>query len=152
MKNLKKFAVVVLCLAVLCGVSEAVEFAQYAVDIVNLVNAERRKARLGDLAIDNELMAATALRARELESAFSHNRPDGRSYDTVLREFNVRPYNAWGENILYNQSNNPADAMQQWMDSSGHRANILSGNFTHIGVGIHQSEDITYVVQIFVGR
>ena len=126
--------------------------AGYANEVVNLSNAERRRAGLRDLVIDNEAMAAAALRARELERVFSHNRPDGRGWDTVLREYNVRSYNRWGENILYNMSSNAADAVTQWMNSPGHRANILNGNFTHIGAGVHQSGGRTYVVQIFIGR
>lgn len=126
--------------------------SDYAGGIINLTNAERRKAGLRDLSLDPELMAATSLRARELEKSFSHNRPDGRPYDTVLRELRVKSYSSWGENILQNMSENPADAVTQWMNSSGHRANILKSEFTHIGVGVHRSGGKTYVVQIFVGR
>jgi len=126
--------------------------SNYAADIVNLTNAERRRAGLSDLRIDNEAMAAAALRARELEQNFSHTRPGGRSWDTVLREFRVASHNSWAENILWNMSDRPADAMQQWMNSSGHRANILRNGYTHIGVGVHRSGGRTYVVQIFVGR
>ena len=126
--------------------------SDYAGDIVNLTNAERRKAGFRNLGIDDELMAAASLRARELVSEFDHRRPDGRSWDTVLREYRVRSYNSWGENILYNMSDKPAEAMNQWMNSSGHHTNILSKNFTHIGVGVHRNGGRTYVVQIFVGR
>lgn len=124
----------------------------YAGDIMSLTNAERRKARLPELVADNELVAATALRARELATRFAHTRPDGSSFDTVLREFRVRPYKSWGENILYNMHEAPADAVKTWMNSPGHRANILNKGFTHTGVGVHRSGGKTYVVQIFVGR
>ncbi|GHT03379.1 hypothetical protein AGMMS50276_33400 [Synergistales bacterium] len=121
-------------------------------EVVRLSNAERRKARLGDLRVDDELMAAAAKRAAEIPPLFEQTRPDGRSWDTVLTEYGVKSYNSWGENILYNTSGQAADAMTQWMNSPGHRANILSGNYTHIGVGVYQSNGKTYFVQLFVGR
>ena len=124
----------------------------YANKVVELTNAERRKEGLGALRIDEDLMKATAKRARELESEFGHTRPDGDDWDTVLDEFGVSPYNRWGENVLYNSSGKPGDAVEQWMNSPGHRANILNGGYTHIGVGAYQSGGLTYVVQIFVGR
>jgi uncharacterized protein YkwD len=126
--------------------------SNYAADVVNLTNAERRRAGLSDLRIDNELMAAAAQRARELERHCSHGRPDGRSWNTVLREFRVASYNSWSENILFNMSDRPADAVAQWMNSSGHRANILRRESSRIGVGVHRSGGRTYVVQLFVGR
>jgi len=126
--------------------------SHYAGGIVSQTNAERRKAGLRDLSIDNELTAAANQRARELVSRFSHTRPDGRSYETVLRECHVSAYKSWGENILYNMSEDPADAMRSWMNSSGHRANILGRDFTHIGVGVYRSGGKVYVVQLFLGR
>ena len=126
--------------------------AGYANEVLNLTNAERRRVGLHDLAVDNDAMGAAALRARELERLFAHARPDGRSWDTVLSEFNVSSYHIWGENLLYNHSNSAAVAVSQWMNSPGHRANILNGGYTHIGVGAHQSGGRTYVVQIFIGR
>lgn len=124
----------------------------YAAGIVNLTNAERRKAGRRNLGADNELTAAAAQRAREIERRFAHTRPDGRSFETALPEYRVKPHSWWGENILYNMSENPSDAVTWWMNSSGHRANILKKEFTHIGVGAHRSGGKIYVVQLFVGR
>jgi len=128
------------------------EAADYVTEVVNLTNAERRKAGRSNLSIDSELMAATGQRAREMVRKLDHTRPDGRSWDTVLNEFRVRSYNVWGENILYNMSDRPSDAVAQWMNSPGHRANILEEDYTHIGVGVYRNREDTYVVQIFVGR
>ncbi|GHV41278.1 hypothetical protein FACS1894187_22890 [Synergistales bacterium] len=123
-----------------------------ASEVVRIANAERSKARLSDLRVDNELTAAAAKRAAELQRLFEHRRPDGRSWDTVLSECGVKRYNSWGENILYNSSGKAADAMTWWMKSQGHRDNILNRNYTHIGVGVYQSGGKTYFVQLFVGR
>ena len=124
----------------------------YVNAVINLTNVERSKAGLHNLRIDDELMASTALRAREIERKFDHARPDGRSFDTALSEFGVKSYKWCGENIVHNTSDNPADALTAWMNSSGHRANILKREYTHIGAGVHRSGDTTYVVQIFVAR
>ena len=124
----------------------------YAGGVVNLTNAERRNAGVRALGVDNELMAAAAQRAREMERRFDHFRPDGRSFESVLPEYRVKPHNWWGENILYNMSDKPADAVNWWMNSSGHRANILKKEYTHIGVCVYRSGGKTYVVQLFVGR
>ena len=124
----------------------------YAGEIIRLTNAEREKEGLRELIVDNELMEAAAQRAYEIEEVFDHVRPDGRSWDSVLLEFSVEPFNWWGENILYSTNQNPAHAMNQWMNSEGHRSNILHENFTHIGVGAYVSGNRIYVVQLFVGR
>jgi uncharacterized protein YkwD len=128
------------------------QILNYALGVINLSNSERRKAGLRELGTDNELMAAAAQRAQEIERRFEHTRPNGKNFDTVFREFSVRSYNWWGENILYNSSDDPADALKWWMNSSGHRANILGRQFTHIGVGVHRSGGMIYVVQLVVGR
>ena len=128
------------------------EAPDFANQVINLTNAERRKEGLHDLVIDNELAAAASLRAREIERKFEHTRPDGRSFATIISEFHVEPHNLRGENILYNTSDSPAYAVWQWMNSIGHRANILRREFTHIGVGVHRSARRTYVAQLFVGR
>lgn len=129
-----------------------VELSGSVGEVVRISNAERRKARLGDLRADDELMAAAAKRAAEIPRLFEHKRPDGRSWDTVLTEYRVKRYNSWGENILYNSSGKATDAMTWWMKSPGHRANILNGDYTHIGVGVYKSSGKTYFVQLFVGR
>ncbi|GHV45520.1 hypothetical protein FACS1894204_04860 [Synergistales bacterium] len=129
-----------------------VELSGSAGEVVRIANAERRKAGLSDLRVDNELMAAAAKRASEIPRLFEHQRPDGRSWETVLTEYRVKRYNSWGENILYNSSGKATDAMTWWMKSPGHRDNILNRNYTHIGVGVYQNGGKTYFVQLFVGR
>ena len=127
--------------------------SRYARDVVALTNVERRKAWLRALQIDNELMAAAAQRAREIERHLAHTRPDGRPFNTIFREFQVKSYNRSGENlILYYMSDSPAEAVRVWMNSPKHQANILRKEFTHTGVGVHRSGNRTYAVQFFAAR
>lgn len=122
--------------------------SSYIKQVVSLVNEERAKAGLAPLTIDTKTEGAAAVRASEIQKSFSHTRPDGRDFSTVLRENGVS-YQAAGENIAYGQKS-PEEVMQGWMNSSGHRANILSSNFNKIGVGYAQDGNGTgYWVQLF---
>lgn len=117
--------------------------------VVTLVNKERAKAGLQKLSIDTTLQAAAAKRAKELKSLFSHVRPDETMCFTVLDQYNIS-YMAAGENIAMGQTT-PEAVMNSWMNSPGHKANILSGNFTKIGVGCYQYNGRLYWVQLFIG-
>ena len=87
-------------------------------------------------------------RAQEIAQSFSHTRPDGSSCFTILEEFGVS-YRAAGENIAMGQRT-PEEVMDGWMNSSGHRANILNGTFTSIGVGYYvDGAGAAHWVQIF---
>jgi hypothetical protein len=124
--------------------------ARYISEIVNLTN----DARINKLEIDANLMAAAAQRAKEIATVFSHDRPDGRPLGTVFEEFNIviSEHRGFAENILYNMSENPAYAMEMWMNSPVHRASIENPVYTHIGVGLYLSEGYFHVVLLFWGR
>ena len=119
----------------------------YAAQVVSLVNAERAKHGLSALTMDSSVTAAAQVRAGELYRSFSHTRPDGRSCFTALREAGAS-YSGAGENIAYGQRS-PEAVMQAWMNSSGHRANILSNKYTKIGVGYTVKNGVTYWTQMF---
>ena len=128
-------------------------------EVVRLSNAERKKAGLRELRGDAEAMNAASRRSSELEDSFSHTRPNGRSFDTVFREYGVKPHQWWGENIYYasghhvaNNTFSGAEAVKWWMNSQGHRANILNDDYTHIGVGVYKSGNTIYLTQLFIGR
>lgn len=116
--------------------------------VVNLVNTERAKEGLAPLTIDTKVQAAAMVRAKECEISFSHTRPDGSNFATALKEQNVS-YRSSGENIAYGQQT-PEAVMSAWMNSSGHRANIMNPNFTTIGVGYYENANGTdYWCQLF---
>ena len=122
----------------------------YADAVVKLVNQERAKAGLKSLSVNQAAAAAANVRAREIEGAFSHTRPNGSSFSTALKEQGAS-YRAAGENIAYGQRS-AEQVMEGWMNSSGHRANILSAQYTAIGVGVYRSASGTlHWVQLFIG-
>lgn len=97
-----------------------------AAQVVEKVNAERAKYGLSALQTDVNLTAAACVRAQEIAVKFSHTRPDGSSCFTVSKK-------ASGENIAQGFTS-AAAVMDGWMNSEGHRANILNSSFKTIGV------------------
>lgn len=127
--------------------------ADFVNEVVRLVNVERAKEGLTALSTMPELTAAAQIRAEELPQAYSHTRPDGRSCFTVLDEAGISRYAA-GENIAVSPTT-PEAVVNAWMNSPGHRANILNENFTAIGVGHiytrNGTSDNDWWVQLFIG-
>ena len=112
-----------------------------AFSVLTLVNQERSKNGLKPLVMNQSLMDTAMLRAAECAVCFSHTRPNGStcmSANTLMR----------GENIAFNQKN-ADDVMNSWMNSTGHRENILSGDYTTIGVGCFKNNGIITWVQCF---
>ena len=98
--------------------------------------------------MDTNLTAAANVRAQEINQLFSHTRPDGTSFSTVLKEYGIS-YRGSGENIAWGQKS-AEQVMNGWMNSDGHRANILNENFKNIGVGYYQNENgRNHWVQLF---
>lgn len=123
--------------------------SSFARQVVNLVNEERAKAGLSELKLNTNAAAAAQIRAQELTSNFSHTRPNGSHFSTALKEAGVS-YSSVGENIAYGQTS-PEAVMNQWMNSSGHRANILNPDFAEIGVGHYQTASgVHYWTQLFI--
>lgn len=128
------------------GVSDT-SFAQ---QVVNLVNEERAKAGLKPLSVSQPAAQAAQVRAREIETSFSHTRPDGTRFFTALAEQNAS-YRTAGENIAWGQRT-PQQVMDSWMNSQGHRANILNAKYTAIGVGHYKNASgAHHWTQIFIG-
>lgn len=101
-----------------------------AVQVLNLVNAERAKAGAAPLRLAQDLQNAAAVRAEEITRSFSHTRPDGRSCFTLVRD----QKHTMGENIAAGSAT-PEAVVDQWMQSPGHRANMLNKSFKELGVG-----------------
>lgn len=123
----------------------------FAEKILMLVNRERSRAGLYALRLAGDLQSGAAVRAKELTILYDHTRPNGEPCYTVI---NKKGYGI-GENIAAGQRS-AEDVMQSWMNSSGHRRNILDPNFRELGVGYILKEDDDkgyrhYWVQIFRG-
>lgn len=113
----------------------------YAASVAELVNEERVKQGLNELVYDTDLSYAAFVRAIETEELFSHTRPDGASCFTVSEL-------AYGENIAAGYKT-PESVMEAWMNSTGHRENILRDFFGSIGVGVYEYAHRLYWVQLF---
>ena len=117
--------------------------------MLQLVNKERAKVGARPLRLNDELMAGAKIRAEEITRHMSHDRPDGSSCFTVLRRQN----RTLGENIAAG-SDTPEAVVDQWMHSPGHRANMLSRDFSELGVGYYYKDNSTYKhywIQLFRG-
>ena len=105
--------------------------------VFEIVNQERIKAGVKPLKFNNDMYKAAMVRAKECDESFSHDRPNGTSCFTALKEAGVKYFSA-GENIAMGYRT-PADVMKGWMDSEGHRNNILNPNFTDFACGVYKS-------------
>ena len=121
--------------------------SSYANEVLRLVNEKRADSGLSAFTTESKLTSAANKRAVEIVSKFSHDRPDGSQFFTVFGEYGINPQTG-GENIAYGQPS-PAAVVKAWMDSPGHRANILNGKFNKLGVGIHEVNGTIYWSQLF---
>jgi uncharacterized YkwD family protein len=131
------------------------EQAQYAVNqfeqqVVQLTNAERAKHDLAPLKLDVELSKVAREKSIDMErnGYFSHTSPTYGSPFDMMKKFGIT-YRAAGENIAKGQTT-PEQVVNAWMNSDGHRRNILSNNYTHIGVGYVSNGNIW--TQMFIGK
>lgn len=122
-----------------------------AAEVIRLVNVERSKNGLAPLTANTELSKMATVKAQDMinKNYFSHTSPTYGSPFDMMTKFGIK-YTAAGENIAYGQKT-AAEVMNGWMNSPGHRANILSSNYTQIGVGLAKKADGTiYWVQEFI--
>lgn len=123
------------------------QLAEYAEQVAVLVNKERNAYGLQPVKVSPILSEAANIRASELKENFSHTRPNGTSCFTAMSELKIQ-YRAAAENIAYGQKN-PESVMKAWMNSSGHRANILNEKMEYIGVGVIYRDGVYYWSQFF---
>lgn len=128
-------------------VSQAVR--AYEQEVVRLVNAQRAQNGLKPLAENWELSRVARYKSADMAGKryFSHESPTYGSPYQMMRNFGIS-FRSAGENIAYGQRT-PAAVVGAWMNSSGHRANILNSSYTHIGVGYHEAGN--YWTQMFIG-
>lgn len=124
------------------------EQSQFASQVISLVNQERAKQGLEPLTSDAQLNNMAWAKAKDMSdnNYFSHTSPTYGSPFDMMKQFGIS-YRYAGENIAMGQKT-PAEVVNAWMNSEGHRANILNPNFNLIGVGYYNG----YWAQAFVGR
>lgn len=112
---------------------------EFQTKVVSLVNAERAKYGLKPMIAKEDLTKVAQVKAQDMYQSryFSHTSPNYGSPFDMLRKFGIS-YSAAGENIAMGQKT-PEQVMQDWLNSPGHRANILNANYNEIGVGVYQS-------------
>jgi uncharacterized YkwD family protein/spore coat assembly protein SafA len=120
------------------------------VQVQQLVNQERSKQGLKPLQMDWELQRTARTKSCDMATKgyFSHTSPTYGSPFDMMKSFGIS-YRTAGENIAKGQRT-PQEVMNAWMNSSGHRANILKGDFTHIGVGYCKQGN--HWTQMFIGK
>lgn len=133
--------------------AQATSVSEFEKQVATLVNQERKKAGLSPLQLDTKLSDVARTKSKDMmtKGYFDHQSPTYGSPFDMMKQFGIT-YRAAGENIAKGQQT-PEEVMNSWMNSSGHRANILSANFTAIGVGfVKGSDGTTYWTQMFIGK
>jgi len=125
--------------------------SQFEQKVVDLVNQEREKQGLKPLTLNKKLSDVARTKSKDMmdKGYFDHNSPTYGSPFDMLKQFGIE-YTTAGENIAKGQQS-PEDVMNAWMNSDGHRKNILNPDFTEIGVG-YVKGDTTYWTQQFIGK
>ena len=121
-------------------------------EVFKLINGQRTNNGLPALKNDNELQRVARIKAQDMvdKNYFSHQSPTYGSPFDMMKSFKIS-YKTAGENIAANSTNN--GAVTAWMNSSGHRANILNNNFNYTGIGVVSSPKYGKMyVQMFIGR
>ncbi|WP_456279115.1 CAP domain-containing protein [Bacillus sp. AK128] len=123
--------------------------SQFEQQVVTLTNQERAKYGLKALTLDTKLSEVARAKSSDMlnKGYFSHTSPTYGSPFEMMKQFGIS-YRTAGENIAMGQRS-PQEVVQAWMNSEGHRKNILSQSFTHIGVGHIEGN---YWTQMFIGK
>ncbi|MBU7593420.1 SCP-like extracellular protein [Metabacillus halosaccharovorans] len=130
--------------------SQAQGVSQVAQQVIDLTNAERKKSGLPALKADTQLSGVAQKKSEDMRqnNYFSHTSPTYGSPFDMMRDFGVT-YKTAGENIAQGQRS-AQEVVQAWMNSEGHRKNILSKDFTHIGIGYDSNGH--HWTQMFIGK
>lgn len=123
--------------------------AEYAARVAELANDERAKAGCEPLRVDAKATEAAQFHADDMAARdyYEHDSPEGRSAGDRLDAAGYA-WSGWGENI-HRSPASPEQAMRDWMDSPGHRDNILNCAFKDLGVGVNLSSNGPWWVQVF---
>ena len=162
---MKRIFMCLLTLVALCGLlgvtASAAETATVQVtgvldyvmaeEVFSQLNNYRASNGLSKLVLDERLTAAAMERAVESSIAFSHTRPNGRSYASVLSDYS---YNSSGaaENLIYTSGNGDAAKMvAKWMSADKNCSTLMSESYTTAGIGIYRSGGVTYLANLLIG-
>ena len=128
-------------------------FSAQQQEVLNIVNKERTSRGLSALKFNAELAKVATTKSQDMidRNYFDHNSPTYGSPFDMMKKFGIT-YKSAGENIAMGQKT-PQEVMTAWMNSDGHRKNILNSSFTEIGIGIAKDKNgRLYWTQMFIGR
>ncbi len=121
-------------------------------EVFDLINKQRINNGLTALKVDNEVQRVARIKAEDMvqNNYFAHESPTYGTPFNMLNSFKIS-YKSAGENIAANSSN--SGAVKAWMNSSGHKANILSSKYNYTGIGVVSSPKYGKIyVQMFIGK
>lgn len=121
-------------------------------EVFDLINKQRTNNGLQALKIDNEVQKVARIKVQDMvdNNYFAHESPTYESPFQMLKSFKIS-YKTAGENIAANSSN--SGAVNAWMNSSGHKANILNSSYNYTGIGVVSSKKYGKMyVQMFIGK
>lgn len=121
----------------------------YQEELICYVNQERRKNGLNELKLDSTLNSYASIRAKEIEKKFDHTRPNNKLFNSIIKI----NYSTAGENIAAGQYS-AKKVFDAWMNSPGHKKNMLCKDYKKMGIALYQdieSEYVYYWAQLFIG-
>lgn len=127
--------------------------ADYEKQVLQLTNQKRQEAGLAPCAgTDSNLNRSAKAKSQDManNNYFSHDSPTYGDPFAMMRNFGVQ-YQSAGENIAMGQPT-PQEVVTAWMNSPGHRKNIMNGSFTHLGIGYVLQNGRAYWTQQFIGK
>ncbi|AEM21732.1 hypothetical protein Bint_1109 [Brachyspira intermedia PWS/A] len=135
---------------VVAGVFNGINYDDEVNEVYDLITENRNNnGAITKLKRDKNLEKMAMARAKELFEKYSHTRPNGKEFYTIMEDLNIENYwNGNGENIASGYKN-AKEVMKAWMESKGHRENILDKRYTSVGVGLYVKNGKAYWVQIF---
>ena len=150
------WCLVLLCCALTALTAESLDLAEFERGVLELANQRRSENGRSALLADSRLAELARLHSRNMaeQGFFAHTDPWGRSVDDRRREYYPQLLHLGiGENLFQMENSRriftPEDAMSSWMESPGHRANILNPDYTHLGVGIWVAGNKLWATQVF---
>jgi uncharacterized protein YkwD len=124
-----------------------------ALEMLQLINEARAQNGVQPLTFNETYYHCAEIRANEIGTEYSHTRPNGQPWNSVFAEQGLNYIGCYGENIYnpYGDSVSPADGQTAFMNSPGHRKNILNPNYKSAAICVLYTEDRSYFVQLFFG-
>ncbi len=137
------------------------DYKEIETEVLRLINEERAKEGLAALIWDEELYPGTKVRVNEADEKWGHTRPNGDTFISAIIEnsnYTTADFTTWGENLAasagYDDATEVAERLvKNWMESPGHRENILWPKYTHTAIAVKKTGPVDYIADnVFIGK